>query len=147
MNEQEFIESLTPKKIYYISDPRIANGVRHYRVCVKTDAGILTILSCCTTQYDNNINHIKKTREHYDTLVSIDHETSENNLNELTYVNCNGYEDYTENELRVLFRRRAIEDGGMISDFEYKKILEGFLLSRRIEGEFKQEVKEILKTL
>lgn len=144
MTAEELEEALVSGNILYISDPQIANGIPHYHVFIKKiDGGYLTT-ACCTSQFEKNLKHIALSRESLDTLVCIDHETSDNRLHDYTYVNCNGYISYTEVELFSLNVRREIPFCGRITAFEFQKIIRGFLLSRRIDEEFKEEVRELL---
>lgn len=144
MTAEELEEALVSGNILYISDPQIANGIPHYHVFIKKiDGGYLTT-ACCTSQFEKNLKHITLSRESLDTLVCIDHETSNNRLHDYTYVNCNGYISYTEAELFSLNVRREIPFCGRITAFEFQKIIRGFLLSRRIDEEFKEEVRELL---
>lgn len=144
MTAEEWRDALVSGNILYISDPQIANGIPHYHVFVKKiDGGFLTTV-CCTSQFEKNLKHIMRSRESLDTLVCLDHETSANQLHAYTYVNCNGYIAYTENELLSLNSRRDIPLCGAVTSFEFQKIIRGFLMSRRIDEEFKDEVRELL---
>lgn len=144
MTEDELRQALVSGNILYISDPQIANGIPHYHIFIKkTDGGYLTTV-CCTSQFEKNLKHITRVRESLDTLVSIDHETADNHLHDFTYVNCNGYFSYTEAELLLLNVRRDIPICGAVTIFEFQKIIKGLLISRRIDEEFKDEVRVLL---
>jgi hypothetical protein len=144
MTAAELRDALVSGNMLYISDPQIANGIPHYHIFVKKiEGGYLTTV-CCTSQFEKNLQHITRSRESLDTLVAIDHETLNNQLHNYTYVNCNGYISYTEGELLHLNARRSIQFCGTITSFEFRKIIDGFLLSRRIDEEFKEEVRELL---
>lgn len=137
-------EALVSGNILYISDPQIANGISHYHVFIKEiDGGYLTT-ACCTSQFEKNLKHITLRRESLDTLVCIDHEASDNRLHDYTYVNCNGYTSYTEAEILSLNAKRDIPFCGKVTSFEFQKIIKGFLLSRRIDEEFKDAIRELL---
>jgi len=144
MTAEQLKEALVSGNILYISDPQIANGVPHYHVFIKKIDGRYLTTACCTSQFEKNLKHITLSRESLDTLVCIDHETSDNRLHDYTYVNCNGYTSYTESELFSLNARRDIPFCGTITTFEFQKIIRGFLLSRRIDEEFKEEIRELL---
>ena len=144
MTAEELKQALVSGNILYISDPQIANGVPHYHVFIKQiDGGYLTTV-CCTSQFEKNLAHISRARESLDTLVCIDHEISGNRLHDFTYVNCNGYFSYTEQELLMLNAKRDIPLCGAVTAFEFQKIINGFLLSRRIDEEFKDEIRTLL---
>ncbi|MGV3601783.1 MAG: hypothetical protein ACO1N1_11295 [Dyadobacter fermentans] len=144
MTAAELGDVLVSGNLLYISDPQIANGIPHYHVFVKKiDGGYLTTV-CCTSQFEKNLKHITLSRESLDTLVSIDHETTANRLHDYTYVNCNGYISYTEAELQTLNNRRNILQCGAVTSFEFQKIINGLLISRRVDEEFKDEVRELL---
>ena len=95
-------------------------------------------------QFEKNLKHITRSRESLDTLVCIDHETSDNGLHDYTYVNCNSYMSYSEAELLSLNAKRGILFCGNITTFELKKIVKGLLISRRIDEEFKDEIRGLL---
>jgi hypothetical protein len=99
---------------------------------------------CCTSQLEKNLKHIARVRESLDTLVSIDHETTDNRLHDFTYVNCNGHFSYTEAELLSLHAKCHIPICGTVTVFEFQKIIKGLLISRRIDEEFKDEVRVLL---
>lgn len=144
MKADELRDALVSGNILYISDPQIANGIPHYHVFIKQiDGGYLTT-ACCTSQFEKNLKHITLSRESLDTLVCLDHETVDNRLHDYTYVNCNGYTSYTEAELLSLNARRDIPLCGTVSPFEFQKIIKGFLLSRRVDEEFKDEIRALL---
>ena len=146
MTADELREALVSGNILYISDPQIANGIPHFHIFIKKiDSGYLTTV-CCTSQFERNLKHIALRRESLDTLVCIDHETSANRLHDYTYVNCNGYTSYTEAELLSLNARRDIPFCGTVTTFEFQKIIKGFLLSRRVDEEFKEEVRVLLNS-
>lgn len=137
-------EALASGNILYISDPQIANSIPHYHIFIKKIDGEYLTTACCTSQFEKNLKHITRSRESLDTLVCIDHETSDNRLHDYTYVNCNGYTSYTETELLSLNARRDILFCGTVAAFEFQKIIKGFLLSRRVDKEFKDAVRELL---
>lgn len=130
-----------PKGIYWIHDPNIANGKPHFRVCISVDGGIS--LACCTTKKDHQIQRLKLTKQHEDTLVQIDHSTSDNELNEPTFINCDTVHHYTENQLSRL-EPPKITFKGIITDQEYKQILKGYLLSDLVSTIFQTECNNIL---
>jgi hypothetical protein len=144
MTVDELRRGLVSGNILYISDPQIANGIPHYHIFIKKiDGGYLTTV-CCTSQFEKNLKHITRVRESMDTLVSIDHETADNRLHDFTYVNCNGYFTYTEAELLSLHAKRDIPFCGTVTVSEFQKIIKGLLISRRIDEEFKDEVRVLL---
>lgn len=144
MTAEELRRALVSGNILYISDPQIANGIPHYHIFIKKiDGGYLTTV-CCTSQFEKNLKHITRVRESLDTLVSIDHETADNRLHDFTYVNCNGYFSYTEAELLSLHAKCTIPFCGSVTVFEFQKIIKGLLISRRIDEEFKEEIRMLL---
>ena len=145
MKAGEFRSALVAGNILYISDPQIANGIPHYHIFIKKIGGGYLTTVCCTSQFEKNLQHITRVRESLDTLVCIDHETTTNRLHDFTYVNCNNYFSYTETELVTLNAKRAIPLCGVVTDFEFQKIINGLLVSRRIDEEFKDEVRGLLK--
>lgn len=144
MKAEELRRALVAGSMLYISDPQIANGIPHYHIFIKKINGEYLTTVCCTSQFEKNVKHILRVRESLDTLVCIDHETSDNRLQKLTYVNCNNYFSYTEKELLALNAKRDIPACGTVTAFEFQKIISGLLLSRRIDEEFKDEVRELL---
>lgn len=144
MTADELRRALVPGNILYISDPQIANGISHYHIFIKKINGDYLTTACSTSQFEKNLKHIAGSRESLDTLVSIDHETSDNRLHDFTYVNCNSYFTYTEAELLSLNSNRAIPLCGAVTAFEFQKMINGFLISRRIDQEFKDEIRTLL---
>jgi hypothetical protein len=128
MKAEELKSALVAGSILYISDPQIANGVPHYHVFIKKISGGYLTTVCCTSQFEKNLEHIRRVRESFDTLVCIDHETANNRLHDFTYINCNNYFSYTEAELLALNAKRDIPACGVVSEFEFKKIIKGLLL-------------------
>ena len=144
MTAEELRRALVSGNILYLSDPQIACGIPHYHIFIKKIDGSYLTTACCTSQFEKNFKHITRVRESLETLVSIDHETADNRLHDFTYVNCNGYFTYTEAELLLLNAKRDIPFCGTVTAFEFQKILHGFLISRRIDEEFKDEVRMLL---
>jgi hypothetical protein len=126
MTADELRHALVPGNILYISDPQIANGISNYHIFIKKINGDYLTTACCTSQFEKNLKHIASSRESLDTLVSIDHETSDNRLHDFTYVNCNSYFTYTEAELLSLNSNRAIPLCGAVTAFEFQKMINGF---------------------
>lgn len=144
MKAEELRHALVAGNLIYISDPQIAKGIPHYHIFIKKiDGGYLTTV-CCTSQFEKNLQHITRVGESLDTLVCIDHETVNNRLHNFTYINCNNYFSYTEAELLALNAKRDIPACGAVTDFEFQKIINGLLVSRRIDEEFKDEIRELL---
>ena len=143
MTAEALKEAFVSGNILYISDPQIANGIPHYHIFIKKIDGNYLTTACCTSQFDKNLKHIQRVRESLDTLVCIDHETADNRLHDFTYVNCNNYFTYTEAEMLMLNAKREIPLCGFITAFEFQKIIKGFIASRRVDEEFKDEVREL----
>ncbi|QRR03322.1 hypothetical protein [Dyadobacter sandarakinus] len=145
MTAEELRQAFVSGNILCISDPQIANGIPHYHIFIKKIEGKYLTTVCCTSQFEKNVAHIRRVRESLDTLVCIDHETPDNWLHDFTYVNCNGYLSYTEDELLLLNARRDIPFCGVVTAFEFQKIIHGFLISRRIDEDFKEEVRGMIR--
>lgn len=132
-----------PRYIYSVSDPSIANGERHYLVCI-TVTGEGVSMACCTSQIDSQRSRIAVKGFHENTLVLINHQSSDNNLRDPTCINCNFIWHYEHNQIAYLNKRNRISIEGEISNEEYLCLLKGFILSDQIDMYFQRECNDIL---
>jgi hypothetical protein len=121
------------KAVFYLRTNKISSDEPHYFIVISNINNKIIALSCCTTQYDTILKYIKRNKYPDNTIADIDY----NNyafLKTSTFINCNSkiefdYDDFVKKHLK--------DEKGEINDEDYKKIVDGMLISPDIEEEFK----------
>lgn len=127
---------LKEKNVFYFSSDKINSKEHHNFILLKNIDNKIIILSCCTSQYATIQKYIKASGNHQDTIASIDY-NAYSFLSKPTFINCNGYIEYTRAEFFKLYEDGKITYRSEISNEEYSSIVNGCLLSDDIEEEFK----------
>ncbi len=121
------------KAVFYLRTNKISSDEPHYFIVISNIDNKIIALSCCTTQYDTILKYIKRNKYPDSTIADIDY----NNYDFLkvpTFINCNSkiefdYDDFVKKHLK--------DEKGKINEEDYKKIVDGMLISPDIEEEFK----------
>lgn len=115
--------------------------IPHYYIVISNIDNKIIALSCCTTQYDTIQKYLKKNNYSEKILVDIDY-NNYNFLKKATFINCNTKIEFEYND----FVKKHLKDQkGEINYEDYKKIIEGILISPDIEEEFKDLLKLKIK--
>lgn len=109
----------------------------HYYIVISNIDNKIIALCCCTSQYDTIQKYLIKNNYSEKILVDIDY-NNYNFLKKPTFINCNiktviEYNEFIKNHLK--------DKKGEINQEDYKKIIEGILISPDIEEEFKDILK------
>ncbi|MEL7123514.1 MAG: hypothetical protein AAFO07_28980 [Bacteroidota bacterium] len=132
-----FMSSISPRKVYYFSSEKLNTNVPHYFICVAKADNELLILVCCTSQFEKRSRFIEINNFPTSTLVWINPD-DENGLELDSYVDCNGYFDYTLEEFRKLYQEDLLEYKGEISENHFEQIKIGLIESPTVEAFIKE---------
>lgn len=142
-NQQEFIDNINHKKIYYFVSSHIKNSSEpHYFCVVGFDSESVMILSCFTTQIEKKIAFIESRNLDYSTLVFVE-PTSVNGLKLKCCVNCNDVYLHSKEDFEHLFKQNEIIEKGELEDVYYAQIFRGLNNSILIEEETKLKIKDL----
>jgi hypothetical protein len=132
LDAQLFSESIQPKKVYYFESSKLGTNIPHYFICLSRSSDEMLVLVCCTTQFEKRSRYIESRGLPLSTLVWIKPD-SENGLRQDSYVDCNGYFDYSIEELKQLYEDDMLDYKGEISDSHFEQILIGIKASPVVE--------------
>lgn len=134
MSTEDLFDSLESGALYYYSDPFIANGIRHFFLCIHKTNEESIIMSCCTTQESNRRRFIEKNGFDNRTLVPISIGSTQL-TSPTTFIDCNGPIVYTFEELDLIRKhnKNKIEYKGKITKTEFLAVVNGIILSTTVD--------------
>lgn len=121
------------KAVFYLRTNKISSNEPHYFIVISNIDNKIIALSCCTTKYETILKYITRNKYPETTIADIDY-NSYDFLKTPTFINCNSkiefdYDDFVQKHLK--------DQKGEINEADYKKIVDGMLISPDIEEEFK----------
>jgi hypothetical protein len=134
-----FLSNIKPRQIYYfVSDKLVGTIDPHYFICLAVDNELI-LLSCCTSQFEKRKKFIENRELPFSTLVWLK-PTPDNGFKKDTYVDCNGYFDYSASEIERLYDEDKISYIGELSESDFYQILIGLRESPLIEEAVKKKL-------
>lgn len=134
-----FLSNISQRKVYYFKSNRLNTDIPHYFVCLTVGIDGIVLLVCCTSQFEKRRKFIETRNLPYSTLVWIKPD-KENGLKMDSYVDCNGYFDYSLEELGQLYEADELEYKGELSEAVFDQILTGLRESPLIEESVKDKL-------
>lgn len=118
-----FLQTLTPKKIYWFSTNPPSGISEHYHICItKNDDGFV-IFACCTSQEDTMNRLIEKQGLSSSTIVHI--KKGNYNFVRDTFINCNQIFMMTTEQFADYYDKNGIELISEINLNHYQQIING----------------------
>jgi len=138
LTQEEFIALLQVGRILYFLSDQITSKEPHYHVIIHTYRdGIY--FSCFTTQHNNRRRFMQLQNIPDHCLVEINC-TDKNELNEISWIDCNSHQLHFHDELWELYQNRKLTVKGTLNNPELNLIYNGI----RDSPLFEEEKKEII---
>lgn len=140
ISDDLLLSGISDGNVYYFVSEKILSSEPHFYICIKKGLNDVLIMTCCSSTYETALKYIRRNGLPEETLV---HLHPENNpyLRKHTFVNCNNAFEFTKEDFIGKYKRGEIAFKGEIHPDDYKKIMEGLLISPDIE----EEIKDVLK--
>lgn len=138
-----FLKGIAAKKVYHFSSKQLNTAVPHYFICITQTLEESIILVCTTTQFKKRANYIEKVGLPFSTLVRIK-PNAENGLIQESYVDCNSYFMYEQEEFRRMYEQDNIDYKGIIDEAVFDELMRGLLDSPKVEENIKELIRNII---